>query len=404
MRGERATAGEAARDAVRRFNQLASPLAAKAVEDTAFYRYGRLISRNDVGFSPDVFALSRERFLIQMEHRAKAWPRSLLATATHDHKRGEDVRARLAVLSEIPAAWENAVGNWFRMNRAVRGPLVRPASEYQLYQTLVGCWPFDAWPIDAESLDEFRGRILRWQEKALREAKQDTSWSAPNKAFETENADFVRAILDVQRSAAFLDQLHAFVVGLAPAGAMNSLVQCALRCLSPGVPDLYQGAELWDLSLVDPDNRRAVDFPMRFRIAAERGGSSQTGWRSGAMKLRLIARLIMLRAERPQLFAKSTFEPLRVEGPRGDHVIAFCRTAGSQTLLVAVPRLCAEACIDSGSPLPSTTFWEGTAITVGEELRGLDWHSALDGSSVRSFECGALLRDLPSAVLVADRG
>lgn len=321
-----------ARDAVRRFNQLAAPVAAKAVEDTAFYRYGRLLSRNDVGFSPGRFSLSPERFLAKAAARGS---RAMLATATHDHKRGEDVRARLAALSEVPDLWEAEMRAWFALNAPLRPPGVTPGDEYQLYQTLVG-----AWPIDVE-------RVLIWREKSLREAKLRTSWFSPDEAFERDNADFVKAILDPAHG--FAARLDAFVKKLAPAGTCNSLVQCALKLTLPGVPDLYQGAELWDFSLVDPDNRRAVDYEARKTDAGP--------------KLALIRRLLALRRERPDAFEA---ELTPVASPVD--VLAFRRGP----MLVAVPLHCARSCIERGVPLP----------VVGGTVEGRDCAELFAGSPV----------------------
>ncbi|MBV9990540.1 MAG: malto-oligosyltrehalose synthase [Alphaproteobacteria bacterium] len=312
-----------ARDAVRRFNQLAAPVAAKAVEDTAFYRYGRLLSRNDVGFSPGSFSVSAREFL---DKAAQRGPRAMLATATHDHKRGEDVRARLAVLSEVPDIWEAEVRAWFELNAPLRPAGVKRGDEYQLYQTLAGSWPLDL------------ERVLAWREKSLREAKLETSWFAPDEAFEHANASFVKAILDPAHG--FTRRLDAFIETLAPAAICNSLVQCTLRLTLPGVPDLYQGAELWDFSLVDPDNRRPVDYAAR--IAMLDAGPDPLDWRGGGAKLALIHRLLALRKDRPEIF-EAPVE--RLSSP--DNVLAFRRGA----LTVAVPLRCARSCIARGEPL-----------------------------------------------------
>jgi (1->4)-alpha-D-glucan 1-alpha-D-glucosylmutase len=360
---------EDTRDAVRRFNQLAAPLAAKAVEDTAFYRYGCLISRNDVGFAPGRFAISSEEFLRAAMERQRVYPQAMLSTATHDHKRGEDVRARLAALSEIPEIWEREIRTWFAINAPLRPTRVKPADEYQLYQTLVGSWPIE--------LD----RVLAWREKSLREAKLETSWFNPDRAFEEAHADFVKAILDPAH--AFVSQLNRFVALLAPAGACNSLVQCALHYTLPGIPDLYQGCELWDFSLVDPDNRRPVDYAARGTMASD--GPMLRDWGSGMAKLQLIRRLLGLRRERPESFS-GRIE--RVAAPDG--VLAFQR----QSLLVAVPLHCARACMERGAPLP--------AVRGGLVAKG-DWRNALDPAlpAIASLDCAELFAEFPVAVLVS---
>ncbi|HXJ01831.1 MAG TPA: malto-oligosyltrehalose synthase [Micropepsaceae bacterium] len=413
MRGEQAAQGTAACDAVRRFNQLAAPVAAKAVEDTAFYRYGRLLSRNDVGFAPACFAQSSDAFFAKVEMRRDTFPQSLLATATHDHKRGEDVRARLAALSEIPDQWESEVRVWFALNTPLRGEAVAPGDEYHLYQTLVGCWPLDLRPDSADAMENFVQRIVTWREKSLREAKLQTSWETPNRAFEKANSNFVRAILDPSRSRAFLDRLADFVERLAPAGILNSLVQCILRCSCPGIPDLYQGTELWDFSLVDPDNRRPVDFTTRQAYLNRRVGPSAllAQWRDGHVKLALIDRLLALRGSAPECFHGGDFRPLDVRGTRADHVVAFSYGANGKFILVGVPRLCAKACMERRTPLPSPAFWGECAITLPAELRECMWRNALDEPGARApillprvaaFDCALLFADFPAAVLVSE--
>jgi (1->4)-alpha-D-glucan 1-alpha-D-glucosylmutase len=355
-----------ANDAARRFNQLAAPVAAKAVEDTAFYRYGRLLSRNDVGFSPGRFAMPSGEFLNSCVDRQNRFPHAMLATATHDHKRGADVRARLAALSEIPDIWEAEVRALFELNATLRPRAVLPGDEYQLYQTLVGSWPIEM------------DRVLAWREKSLREAKLQTSWNTPDSEVEKAHADFVRAILE---EGTFHARLEAFVSRLIPAGILNSLVQSALHLTAPGVPDIYQGSELWDLSLVDPDNRRSVDYEQRRRLLDE----DARDWQSGAAKLFLIRRLLALRGEMPEAFAA---EPQVIPAP--ENVLAFRRGA----LLVAVPLGCARSCFARGAPLPDI------AGALGVEGR---WRNALDPARpvVASLDCAALFADFPVAVLIA---
>jgi (1->4)-alpha-D-glucan 1-alpha-D-glucosylmutase len=349
---------------VRRFNHLSAPVAAKAVEDTAFYRYGRLLSRNDVGFSPGVLSLTTAEFHERVQRRATNFPHALLATATHDHKRGEDVRARLAVLSEIPEEWQRAVEHWFCLNAPHRTPELDRGDEYQLYQTLIGAWPLTLAPDDGEQLGTFCKRALAWRLKSLHEAKLHTSWSDPDDAFEKANEAFVRAILDPHRSAQFLQSLHTFAMRIAPAGSLNGLVQTALRCTLPGVPDCYQGTEFWDFSLVDPDNRRPVDY--RARMASEEEHLSPakllSDWQDGRVKQALVAALLNLRNRRPQLFRESEYMPVELRGPRADHVFAFTRRVDNDRLLVAVPLRCAAAC--PNAPLPPPEFWDDTALVL----------------------------------------
>ena len=280
--------------AVARFQQLSAPIAAKAVEDTGFYRYGRLLSRNDVGFDPATFALDADAFHRRMQVRRADWPRALLATATHDHKRGEDVRARLAVLSGMAAGMGGPAAGLGRGQPAARAPVdgaPGPGDVALLLQTIVGAWPFDLEAGDPAGRRAFAERLVAWQQKALREAKLASDWAAIDEAYEAAARDFTVALV---ADAALPDLLHriaALVQRIAPAGALNGLAQCLLRMTVPGVPDLYQGAELWDLSLVDPDNRRPVDWPRR--LAGPPAGplvELAAHWRDGRIKQALIAR------------------------------------------------------------------------------------------------------------------
>ena len=387
------------REAKRNFNQLSAPVAAKAVEDTAFYRYGRLLSRNDVGFSPSIFSMSAAEFHERMQRRVEAFPYAMLATSTHDHKRGEDVRARLAVLSEIPEEWQNAVSQWFALNACCRPADLDRGDEYQLYQTLVGAWPLDLQRNDAVRLAGFADRVLAWRQKSLREAKLRTSWLDPNAHYESVNEIFVRAILDPRRASAFLDSLAPFVDAIAAAGALNGLVQTTLRCTAPGVPDCYQGAEFWDLSLVDPDNRRPVDHTTRERAIDADVSPTEllSNWRDGRVKQHVVATLLHLRADRAALFTEGKYVPLAVEGVCREHVLAFMRLHGDQRLLVAVPVQMASSCRDNPGVAPG--FWGNTTIVAGE-LRSRSWRSVFD----RRLEYGTLAcRDLfarfPVAVL-----
>jgi (1->4)-alpha-D-glucan 1-alpha-D-glucosylmutase len=259
--------------AITRFKQLTPPLAAKSVEDTAFYRYGRLVSRNEVGADPARFSIGVQDFHAANAARANSFPHSLLATATHDHKRGEDVRTRLAVLSEIPQEWEQTVRRWMSMNAPVRtqngeGSAPQAADELMLYQMLVGAWPSELLESDDHGIRAFAARIEQWQTKALREAKRISSWAQPNAEYETACRNFLYGILEPKAVNLFLKELATWVRRIASAGAVNSLMQTVLRLTSPGIRDIYQGAEFWDFSLVDPDNRRPVDYAARAQARA----------------------------------------------------------------------------------------------------------------------------------------
>ncbi|WP_174990318.1 malto-oligosyltrehalose synthase [Pandoraea captiosa] len=346
------------REAQIRFAQVTAPLAAKAVEDTAGYRWGRLLSRNDVGCDASRLAMPLDVFHEANVHRARHWPRAMLTTATHDHKRGEDVRARLAVLSEIPTQWCEAVAGWRAENERFRQtgadvPDVPDAThELMLYQTLLGAWPCE-WtgvPPNATSLRAFAERVVRWQRKALREAGIRTSWAAPDIALEDACDAFVHEIM---ANPAFVASMQAFSDALGPAGALNGLTQTFLRLTCPGVPDTYQASLRWDQTLVDPDNRRTVCFDAVVSDFSGADGLMQTqdrldsqAWRSlmarwwdGDVKLALLCRLLHLRKSLVATFAHGDYVALHAEGPCEPHVVVFARVppadAGSTVICVA---------------------------------------------------------------------
>ncbi len=339
---------ELAAEAVRRFQQLSAPVAAKGVEDTAFYRYAPLLSANDVGFAPEQFAISPAEFHQRALDRQRSFPHAMLATATHDHKRGEDVRARLAVLSAVPALWTARQQAWTKISER-HGSLVHPADRYQLFQTLFGAWPTVRSPAtDAD----FADRMAAWLEKALREARLRSSWEAPDADYETRAAALLHALLG---DPEFTSDMDDFVATLAPAAQANSLVQTALKYCMPGVPDLYQGCELHDLSLVDPDNRRPVDFSRRAAMLDQAAEGAE------GEKLALIVRLLGYRNGCPDLFAHGRYRPLPAIGPRAGHVLAFERTHGEARLVCAVLLRVADAMIDRGG-LPDADWWAGTLV------------------------------------------
>jgi (1->4)-alpha-D-glucan 1-alpha-D-glucosylmutase len=387
-----------AREAARRFQQLSAPLSAKAVEDTAFYRYGRLLSRNDVGFDPARFAISPSDFHRSNEERARTRPRAMLTTATHDHKRGEDVRARLAVLSEIPDEWIARSRRWWTLNARLGEP-IDPADEYMLYQTLIGTWPLDLRANDAEGLARFRDRVAGWQRKALREGKLRSSWVAPDEAYEDVCSCFLSGALDPQRSPDFLADLVEFADLIAPAGAMNGLVQAVLRCTVPGIPDLYQGAECWDLSLVDPDNRRPVDFAARARVLGTGTSPEDLAehWRDGEVKAALIARALHSRQAHEAVFAAGGYEPLDVVGKRADHILAFIRTSGADAIMVAGVLHWAKAVLGSEQITPPSDYWGDTAILIPKAYTGRSLEA--DGALPSRIEAATLFRHLPAVVL-----
>jgi (1->4)-alpha-D-glucan 1-alpha-D-glucosylmutase len=330
--------------AMRRFQQLSAPLAAKAVEDTAFYRYGAMLSRLDVGFDPARFADSIADFHQKSARRMTRFPNSMLATATHDHKRGEDVRARLAVLSEVAAEWQALLGRWMEQSASLRpwsAPRPSEGDVAILFQMIVGAWPPELTVHDVAGRAAYCARLAAWQQKALREAKLATDWTAPNEAYESAAHQFLEAIFSASSATPLLKEIAAFAHRIAPAGAVNGLAQALLKLTSPGVPDIYQGTELWDLSLVDPDNRGDVDFKARMdTIRAPADMQALAGhWRDGRIKQAVIGRSLALRQEFAALFAAGDYVPLTVEGPAADHAIVFARRRERVMAITITPRL-----------------------------------------------------------------
>ncbi|CAB3920219.1 malto-oligosyltrehalose synthase [Achromobacter ruhlandii] len=398
--------------ALRHFQQLTPPLAAKALEDTLFYRYGPLLSRNEVGASPARFSLEPAAFLAACAARGRSHPDALLATATHDHKRGEDSRCRLAALSEIPQDWIAAASGWIeRLPGREQRP--SPADRYLLLQTLVGAWPLELVPDDIDARPDavaaWIARVAQWQLKALREAKLHTRWTAPDPRYEDAASQTLDALLTTPDGRTLLREIAGYALRLAPAGLVNSLAQTLLRNTLPGVPDLYQGADLWDFSLVDPDNRRPVDYARRAALldgapAAGAIDASAAAWHSGAVKQALIQRALAVRARHPALLREGTLQPVAAQGPRAAHVLAFLRRHEDQALLVVVPRLCATA-IDGyarGDAATARDHWAGTRLLLPDDAGGV----FLDPLSSRrhpspTWELDQLLHDLPVALCVS---
>jgi (1->4)-alpha-D-glucan 1-alpha-D-glucosylmutase len=390
-----------------RFQQLSAPVAAKSVEDTAFYRYGRLISRNEVGSEPSHFAITPNAFHAACRERAKFFPRELLATATHDHKRGEDTRARLAVLSELPEEWAATLTRWTRLNAVLKKevdgePAPDATDEIMLLQSLIGAWPLELEPSDEEGVQELIQRLAAWQEKALREGKRRSEWAVPNEPYEAACRDFLTAMLASDRPSRLREEVANLVRRLSPAGAANGLAQALIRCTSPGIPDLYQGTEFWDFSLVDPDNRRPVDFAAR-RAALEAGQAPTdllAGWKDGRVKAAVIARALALRTRLPDLFAEGDYIPLEAEGEMAAHVLAFARRQGDSASITLVTRLPAKGLGDSPLPLIPAERWGDTALLLPPALAGLSFRDVLGGPGSAGGERLAL-RDLLGALPVA---
>ncbi len=323
-----------------KFQQFSGPVMAKGLEDTAFYRYNRLVSHNEVGGNPATLAVSIDEFHAASASRLRLSPHGLLATATHDTKRGEDVRMRLAVLAEMPDEWREHVVRWHGSVAAESAALDDRNLEYLLFQTLVGTWP--AASPDREALDAYQKRIEAALIKSAREARAHTSWSAPNQGFETALQALIAAVFG---SSVLRADLADFAARVAEAGARNSLVQLVLKLTTPGVPDMYQGTELWDLSLVDPDNRRPVDYARRATLLRETHSSWQrdpeatvrrlgAAWQDGAIKLLITAVLLAQRRDHAGLFAQGTYLALDVPAPLG----AFMRQTPDESLLVVFAR------------------------------------------------------------------
>ncbi len=384
------------RDFALKLQQFTGPLMAKAMEDTAFYRYHRLLALNEVGGDPAAGALSLDEFHRRQQTRADAAPSGLTATATHDTKRGEDARARILALSELAADWDAAVQSWREQNAprvleagGHRCPSI--AHEYMLYQALIGAWP--------EAVDmSFVTRMQAYALKAAREAKQESSWTNPNEAYEAGLQDFVAKLLDTETSAAFIASFGEFAARTALLGAVNSLSQLALKALAPGVPDFYQGTEFWDYSLVDPDNRRPVDFELRRRELGE--GSSDwpdlaAHWHDGRIKLALTRQLLRLRHRFADIFQRGSYEPLPVAGPHADQVIAFARGFKRQRLVIAVGRHFAPLS-NGGRQWPAG--WDGV---VDPDLKA-DYEpliGSVPGRRTGELSLAALFRAMPVSVL-----
>jgi (1->4)-alpha-D-glucan 1-alpha-D-glucosylmutase len=374
--------GEKEAEFLARFQQFTSPIMAKGVEDTAFYCYDRLTSLNEVGADPGSNGVSIQDFHSYNTHMQATFPTTMVSLSTHDTKRADDVRARLAVLSEAPARWAAKLKHWSRMNAKYRtGRYPGAQAEYFLYQTVIG-----AWPITLE-------RLQQYMQKAMREAKLDTSWTDNNREYEDALNAFIEHILG---DAAFVSEVESFVARINRDGRINSLAQTLLKCVSPGVPDLYQGAELWDHSLVDPDNRRPVDYDLRRRLLGEltsrnvrdAAAYAMANFEDGSPKLWVISQALRLRVERPTSFdAGASYTPLLAEGSKADHVIAFLR--GDDAIAV-VPRFM-HLLGDN---------WSGTSI----QLPAGAWTDRLSGEVHHggSVRVSALFDKFPVALLVRD--
>ncbi|WP_433740833.1 malto-oligosyltrehalose synthase [Pseudomonas putida] len=385
-----------------RFQQLTSPAAAKAVEDTAFYRSAVLLSRNDVGFSTDQFSAPVADFHAACAQRLAEFPDNLLATATHDHKRGEDSRARLAVLSERSQWYAEQVALWRALARALRNddPAPSAGDELILFQVLLGSWPLALRCDDPSALQTYAERVCQWQRKALREAKLQSSWSAPNDAYEHACQTFVQGLLLAPEGELLRSALAKAAHAIAIPGALNALAQTLLRMTVPGVPDLYQGNDFWDFTLVDPDNRRPVDYASRQQALREVVEVPEllANWRDGRIKQHLIARTLNLRAEYPALFDRGTYQPLEVAGSQAQRVLAFVREHEGKRAIVIVPIRCARLLENSAEPQVGAPQWGDTRVhlpfaTTEKNLKGL--FSSVAVTQHKELLISAALGDFP---------
>ena len=401
---------------VMRFQQLTGPLMAKGFEDTALYVYNKLLSLNEVGGRPNQFGCSLDEFHDFNIRRRNMWPDSLSATATHDTKRGEDVRARINILTELPTDWKRHVSNWTRINKSKKkraGSAYAPDKndEYFLYQTLIGTFPFDE-----STYSQFIERIKKYVIKAVREAKVHTGWLQPDADYENGYISFVEDILNPSRSNLFLKDFIPFQKRIAHYGIFNSLSQVLIKITSPGVPDFYQGSELWDFNLVDPDNRRPVDFKKRktmLREIMKRADSNVLELiehlcaekEDGRIKLFLIFMALRARNRHREVFRRGDYIPLGVAGRFKDHVIAFSRNYSNNSAITVTPRFLSGLIADDQYPL-GEEVWQDTRINLTSSSHSL-WKDVLTGrihKGQNSFSVGEILKDFPVALLVTDDG
>jgi (1->4)-alpha-D-glucan 1-alpha-D-glucosylmutase len=384
-------------DFVMELQQLTGPVMAKAVEDTAFYAYNRLTSLNEVGGDPEQFGLSLEAFHRQNADRQRQWPHSMLATSTHDTKRSEDVRTRINVLSGIPTEWGAALERWSRFNAdwksEVDGELAPDRNdEYLFYQTLVGAWPLES--CTAEEFVNFRERINAYMLKAIKEAKVHTSWVNPNEAYNDAVSKFVDQVLIADPENRFLSDFSYFHRAIAYPAMLNSLAQTLLKIASPGVPDFYQGTELWDFSLVDPDNRRPVDFGRRMTLLEElkqrekedRAALVQdllARWVDGKIKLYVTYKALSFRHSHKSLFEEGSYDPIDASDGARDHICAFARQKDETIALVVVPRLITKLLRAERPPLGDQT-WGASALVVPGDTPDR-WINILTGEELKAL-------------------
>jgi (1->4)-alpha-D-glucan 1-alpha-D-glucosylmutase len=395
-----------------RFQQYTGPIMAKSLEDTAFYRHHRLISLNEVGGDPRQFGVLLDEFHRANSERARHWPHTMLAISTHDTKRGDGARLRIDTISEMPGEWRRRVERWSEWNGTLRsavdgGPAPSANDEYMIYQSLLGAWPpgLRSPPDTPDEIAPLVDRLVRFVVKALREAKDRTSWDNPNEPYEAACCSFVHALLE-RRPNPFLADFAEFAVRADHCGMLNGLSQTVLHLTVPGVPDVYQGAELWNHSLVDPDNRAPVDFARR-RALLEEARSADIGellrtWADSRIKLRVLDVLLRLRRRYPAVLRDGSYMPLVATGAHADHLVAFVRGAGDHAVLVIAGRLFASLLADD-QPCYHGNVWGDTALTLPRGIAGT-WRDTLTRTTVSAaggrLATGMVLADLPVTVLM----
>jgi (1->4)-alpha-D-glucan 1-alpha-D-glucosylmutase len=358
---------------VLKFQQYTGPIMAKGLEDTAFYIFNRLAALNEVGGEPQQFGMSPQIFHERNQERQRDWPGTLLATSTHDTKRSEDVRARMVAISEVPELWRRSIQRWRNSNKRWKkriDELEAPdaGEEYLLYETLLGSWPINhRGDAEAAASPEYVERIQNYMMKALNEAKLNSTWIQPNEEWLAAMREFVAKILESSPKNKFLPSFLPVVEEVARLGVINSLTQTLLKLTSPGVPDIYQGNEIWDLSLVDPDNRRRVDYKQR-RAMLEALVKSKPeellpNWPDGRIKMFLTQRLLRFRREHADVFRRGSYMPVTVTGSFPDSCVSFVREFEGRWVLVVVPRLTSRI----GFP-PMGEKWKDTAVQLPENL------------------------------------
>ena len=391
---------------VLKFQQFTGPITAKGLEDTVFYIYNRLAALNEVGGEPQLFGLSVETFHERNLRRQRDWPASLLATSTHDSKRSEDVRARMLAISEIPPLWGRSLQKWRTTNRRFKKQIddaeaPDAGEEYLLYQTLLGTWPVDLDGAPVPSVGpKFIARIQRYMAKALKEAKLNTSWIQPNENWDDAMQEFVARILEAGPRNKFLPAFLPVAAEIARLGAINSLAQTVIKLTAPGVPDIYQGTEIWDDSLVDPDNRRPIDYARRREMLTQienvPANELMQCWPDGRIKMRLTQRLLHLRRENPELFREGIYEPINFGGAFADCAIGFVRRHRDRAIIVIVPRLSSRV----GFP-PIGDRWQDTHVVLPAGMSNLrdvfsDRKVRVENSQLR---LAVAMSQLPFAVL-----